>query len=269
MAVSREPTPSLSPYVRRYYGFREDSDGPMLRREGPGVDVVVLLSFGPEWRIGDAANPALPPDRRTSFAAGLRLTSVLTEHDGSSHGAQVSLTPCGAFALLGVPMHELAGRTVPLDALLGPEADRLVEGLVGLPSWAARFELLDTALGKRLPAARRPTPEVMWAWGRLSETQGRVRVESLLQELGWSRKRLLARFREEIGVTPKSLARLIRFERAAALLESAEPRGLADVALSCGYYDQSHLTNEFRRIAGVTPALHAATFLQDGGRSDS
>ena len=83
-------------------------------------------------------------------------------------------------------------------------------------------------------------------------------------------KRLLRRFREEVGLRPKALARLLRFERAAALLERSDPPGLARLAATCGYYDQSHLTSEFRRITGVTPAVYArsagvATFFQDDG----
>jgi transcriptional regulator GlxA family with amidase domain len=98
---------------------------------------------------------------------------------------------------------------------------------------------------------------VIWAWDQLARDHGRVLVGDLCAELGWSRRRIAARFREEVGLAPKGAARLLRFERAKALLESAERPSLADVALESGFYDQSHLTNEFRRIAGVTPATYA------------
>ena len=267
MQVSREPARWLRPYVRRYYGFEEATGAPTRRREGPGAEVVFLLSFGTEWRIGAATEPHRTPDRRTSFVAGLHEASVLTEHDGLAQGMQVSLTPPGAYSLFRVPMRELAARTVPLEALLGGDADRLAERLAGTQGWSARLALLDTAVSARLAEARPPSPGVAWAWRRLSETHGRLRVGALVEELGWSRKRLIARFREEVGVSPKSLARILRFERAAALLAQRHPPGLAELAYDCGFYDQSHLTNEFRRIAGVTPAAYASrdgdTFLQD------
>jgi AraC-like DNA-binding protein len=273
MQVSREPARWLRPYVRRFYGFQEATGVRTQRREGPGAEVVVLLSFEGEWRIGAATDPARPSDRRTSFAAGLHDASVLTEHDGLAHGMQVSLTPPGAYSLFGVPMSELAGRTVPLDALFGKDADRLAERLVSTPGWPARLALLDAAISARLAEARPPSPAVAWAWQRLSQTHGRVRVGALVEELGWSRKRLVARFREEIGISPKSLARILRFERAAALLAQPDPPGFADLAYECGFYDQSHLTNEFRRITGVTPAAFVAgdsdTFLQDVARDSS
>ena len=257
--LSHEPAPHLRAYARRLYGFH-DATGPRgPLREGPGAEVVVLVNFGSQWRIGDATEPTRTPEEHGSFAAGLRLSSVLTQRDGVAHGMQLSLTPPGAYAFFGVPMRELAERTVALDDLLGSEADRLTERLVGTNGWPARFALLEAALSRRLPAGPRATEGVVWAWRRLSETHGSVRVEALAAELGWSRARLLARFREEVGIAPKTLARLLRFERAADLLASADRPSLASVAAACGYYDQSHLTGEFGRIAATTPARYAAS----------
>jgi AraC-like DNA-binding protein len=266
--VTREPAPSLRPYIRRYYGFREETHARTQRREGPGAEVVVLLSFGTEWRIGDATNPEIPAERVTSFAAGLRTTSVVTEHDGMAYGMQVSLTPPGAYALFGVPMYELEGATVPLECVLGADTGLLVERLATSEGWDRRFAILERALARRLEGPTSPTPGVTWAWRRLADSHGSMSIRELGRDLGWSPKRLLRRFREEVGLPPKALARLLRFEHAAALLERSDPPGLARVAAMCGYYDQSHLTSEFRRITGVTPAGYArsagvAIFFQD------
>jgi AraC-like DNA-binding protein len=261
VAVERAPAPALCAFVRRYYGFRETTSAPMRRREGPGVDVIVLFSFGFDWRIGAATDPSAPWERHTSFAAGLHEASVLTEHDGESYGLQISLTPPGAFALFGLPMHELADRTIALDDL-GLVRASLTEQLAELDTWTARFELLDSTLTSRFEHARSPSDSIVWAWRRLTQAQGRMRIGDVAAELGWSRKRLVARFREEVGLPPKSFARLLRFEHAKALLERADRPELGWIARECGYYDQSHLGNEFRRISGTTPAAYA-TNLQD------
>lgn len=136
----------------------------------------------------------------------------------------------------------------------------LVERVHDAGEWDARFELLDAFLSKRLKAARRPAAGVAWAWRRLCETNGRVAIAELTQELGWSRKRLVARFRDEIGLPPKSVAKLLRFERAREL---AGRMSWAEIAFECGYYDQSHLINDFRGVTGRTPE----TFLQDTVRA--
>jgi AraC-like DNA-binding protein len=256
--VQRAPHPALARHVSSYYGFSEETGATTRRREGPDAAVVVVISFGNEWRIGDARDPAGPLDRHTSFVAGLHDGAVLTEHDGRAAGMQVNLEAPAAGRLLGVPMHELARRTVPLDALFGAEADRLVERLHDLDSWNTRFDLLERTLAARLAASRPPSPEVAWAWERLRDTGGRVRVSALADELRWSRPRLVRRFREEVGLPPKAIARLRRFERVIELLERTPAPGWAEIAASCGYFDQSHLVNECRAITGTTPTAFAA-----------
>ncbi len=239
----------MSGWVSAYYGFREQASQPVRRREGPGHDVVVLISFGEEWSIDGK--------RLTSFAAGLHSRQVKTEHGGRSYGIHVDLHPPTAYSLFRLPLHELADRAAPLEELL--DEPHLVERLHDADGWDARFDLLDAVLQRRLRAAPPPSAGVLFALRRLRETGGRVRIASLAAELGWSRKRIVARFREQVGLPPKTVARIMRFERARALAEEAHAPDWALIAMECGYYDQSHMINEFRAVAGRTPE----TFFQD------
>ncbi len=221
----------------------------MRRREGPGRDVVLIISFGEGWLING--------ERVESFAAGLHDRQVTTEHGGRSFGMQINVTPPWAYALFGLPLHTIARRTIPLEQVLGEP--HVVERVYEAGGWEDRFHLLDEVLTKRLDGVRPPSGGVVWAWRRLVETDGRVAVGALAEELGWSRKRIVARFREEVGLPPKAAARLVRFERTRALMERTERPDWARIAVECGYYDQSHLINDFRAVTGRTPA----TFFQD------
>jgi AraC-like DNA-binding protein len=244
MQIRRAPAAPLAGRVTSYYGFEEKTPEPVRQREGPGTDVVVILTFEEHWLIDG--------QRRTSFIGGLHERQVTTEHPGRSLGMQFNLDPLAARALVGVPLHELAGLTVPAEDILDPF---LVERLADVSDWDARFALLDATLAPAL-ADSRPSREVAWAWQRLREKHGRVAVGELAAELGWSRKRIVARFRDEIGLPPKTVARLLRFEHARELAGTM-PWG--ELAFECGFSDQSHLIAEFRRITGRTPE----TFLQD------
>jgi AraC-like DNA-binding protein len=250
MQVEAAPSPALLGRVTGYYGFRESTPGPMRRREGPGRNVVLLVSFGQEWLING--------HRLTSFAAGLHDRQVRTEHAGDSFGMQIDLAPPAAHMLFELPLHGLVNRAVPLDDVL--REPFLAERLHDAARWSERFRLLDEILARRLAGARPASPGVVWAWRRLLETDGRVAIGALARELGWSRKRIVSRFREEVGLRPKAAARLLRFERARAFAEQATSPDWARIALECGYYDQSHLSNDFRAVTGRTPA----TFFQDG-----
>lgn len=259
--VQRSAAAPLAGAVRSYYGFEETTPEPMRRREGPGPEAVVIVSFGNEWRIGDAVATRPELERLTSFVGGLRGTSVVTEHDGWSAGMQVNLHPAAARMLFRRPMSDLADATVPLDALL-PQANLLVERLATAQTWGDRFAILDSEIARRLADAPRPSSQVLWVWSQLGRSRGRVPVSALAEELGWSRRRLVGRFRDEIGLPPKTVARLFRFEHACEL--ARDGASWVNVAFAAGYYDQPHLINEFRAITGVTPPVYATTNLQDG-----
>jgi AraC-like DNA-binding protein len=245
MQIRQAPAAPLAGRVTSYYGFEEETPEPVRQREGPGADVVVILTFEEHWLIDG--------ERHTSFVGGLYERQVTTEHPGRSLGMQVNLDPLAARALVGAPLHELANLTVPLDEIL--HAPFLVERLAGARDWDSRFALLDETLAPRLADAR-PSGEVAWAWQRLRQTHGRIAIGELAAELGWSRKRIVARFRDEIGLPPKAVARLLRFEHAREL---AGTMSWGELAFECGFSDQSHLIGEFRRVTGRTPE----TFLQD------
>jgi AraC-like DNA-binding protein len=252
------PAPALRAYARRYVGFFERTSQPLRRRELPSGDVHLILSFGPTWDL------PLHGGRHDSFVAGLGDRHDYSEHAGYAYGIEVQFTPLGARAFLGLPMRELTGLVAPLDAVSGRATQELVERLALAPTWGARFDLLDAAIAARAAATPPPPREVAWAWGRLAAADGRVAVGALAGELGWSRKRLIARFREHVGVAPKLYARLLRFQAAVEVLKTAPPDvRFGEVALDCGYYDQAHLNRDFRAFAGATPSAFVAARLPD------
>jgi AraC-like DNA-binding protein len=247
--IHRDPAPPLRGFVSSYYGFREETGAPVRRREGPGRAVVVIVSFGEQWLIDG--------EPLGSFAAGLRGRQGATRHEGRSFGIHVNVSPPAARRLFGLPLHELAYRQVPLENVLYEPF--IGERLHDAEGWEERFRLLDRVLARRLALSPPPSPEVEWAWRRLVESHGAVRIGALAVGLGWSRKRLVAHFRDEVGLPPKTAARVLRFERARELAEQSARPDWTRIALEAGYYDQSHLINDFRAIAGRTPE----TFFQD------
>jgi AraC-like DNA-binding protein len=251
--ATRPPHPALAGRIRSLGGWHERADGPVRRAELPGGRIVLVISFGPTLDVNGR--------RFGSFVAGLHDAPALTEHAGEGYGIQAYLTPLGARRLLGMPMGELTREVVELEDLIGGGAHELAERLAEAPDWRTRFAMLERAIAERTLAAPPVAPELEWAWRRLHDTDGAVPIRALAEELGWSRRHLAATVREELGMPPKPLARLLRFERAVERLrEGAE---LADVALDSGYYDQAHFNRDFRAFAGVTPTEYRVTSVQD------
>lgn len=252
--VSGTPDPRLRQYViGAYTGYRERTAGPMRRRELPSPQVVLIIDFGPVLRVFDARDPSQSARHASGFVAGLDDTFSLTETPGAMSGVQVNFTPVGARLFFGLPMRHLARRVVGLDDVFGAEGPRLTEQLHDAPGWEARFALLDQLLLRRILEARAVSDCVTWAWQRLQVSGGLVEIGALADEFGFSQKHLISRFNEELGLPPKLLARLIRFDRVIHHLRAGSPDSWASIAYAHGYYDQAHLIRDFRQFTGSPP----------------
>lgn len=242
-----EPGSFLRPYVTHLSAYTERRAAPTPRRQPPFAGVVMIFGFGVPLSLSGPAGLR----RLASFAGGLHDTYVDTTTAGVAEGVQVNLTPLGARRLLGMPMRELTNRLFSLEEVLGGWATATVERLAEAPGRAARIALLDEALSGRIDEAPEPDRRVGWAWSRLVATRGTVSVASIAAELGWSHRHLVSRFHDQIGLAPKVAARVLRFEHATGRLRSG--MSLADTAATCGYYDQAHMSRDFRAMAGATP----------------
>jgi AraC-like DNA-binding protein len=272
--VLAPPARSLWPYVRSYCGYDEETTAFSRRRELATTQPVLIVGFDAPIEVSfpDLGEKA----RAAAFVAGVSDRYAVVDSFGSQRGIQIDLTPLGAFILLRLPMHELANRVVELGDVLGAHAALLPERLDSVDGWAARFLALDKFFAARLADAPEPRPDIAWAWRRLWEAEGRLRVGDLAKELRCSRRHLSARFAEQFGLPPKTLARLLRFARAARLLGAgslAQPAGdgtsgrlsLARIAVDCGYHDQAHLNRDFRQFAGLSPTQLETMLMPDSG----
>ncbi|MFF5336164.1 helix-turn-helix domain-containing protein [Streptomyces sp. NPDC013181] len=257
--VRARPTPALRRYVGSYVGFdlREFPAG--LHCGPPGRVLTAVISLSGPLKVSAGVDDGSPVTRFGSVAGGLMRRAVAVHHDGRQVGVQVSLTPLGARAVYGMPAADLAHRLVPLDELLGALGVELVDRLRAATTWAARFAVLDELLlravgrGAGGDPVSRVRPEVAEAWRRLLAARGRVRVGEVAAEVGWSRRYLTERFRGEVGLSPKTFARVLRFEHAHELATLHDPLPWAEVAAVSGYADQAHLVREWSEVTGRSP----------------
>jgi AraC-like DNA-binding protein len=144
---------------------------------------------------------------------------------------------------------------VDIDDVLGHDGRRLREQLGAVACWQRRFDLIEAFVLRR--AGHMPSFEVAFAYRKLARSAGAISITALADEIGWSRKHLAGRFRSELGLAPKSLARMMRFHRASRLAQSGTALGWAGIAAESGYADQAHLAREFVEFAGEPPTAWA------------
>ena len=118
----------------------------------------------------------------------------------------------------------------------------------------------------RLAPRRLVHPAVRWTADQIAASGGRLPIDALARQTGFTRKHLGNLFHQQVGLSPKSLARVHRFRGALQLLDRADGRvPWAALAEQCGFYDQSHLINEFRRFTGFSPATLVRRDRPDSG----
>lgn len=251
--VKVPPPAGLEGLVSEIAIYRETSGQPIRQVETASLVVPLLIGFAEPFQIAIGRAPT-SADGFHSFTSGLTLKPVNILSAGACSCLQINLTPPGARRFFGLPMSELTGQMVALNDLGDASLERLRQQLEDEPCWDRRLALAESFLLTRMRAAAEPPRATAWAFERIIATGGRATVERLAQGVEWSRKHLASRFHDEIGLPPKQVARIARFERARKLAAAGDENGWADIAAACGYADQAHLVREFREFSGATPS---------------
>lgn len=251
------PHALLREYVDSYVGYDLRRFPPGDHAGLPSRHLTFVIQFDAPLELAVLPDGARTPQRFDAVVSGLHTTPVVIRHDGDQRGIQLRVTPAGARALFGMPAGELVAAAVPLDTLWAGIAGELLDRLQSAATWDERFATLDRVLLRaaagraEVPSAVRP--ETAQAWRRLVAAQGCVDIGTLAATVGWSRRHLSDQFGAEYGVTPKEMARVLRFERSKRLFVRPQRPTLAVIAAECGYADQAHMAREWRALAGASP----------------
>ncbi|WP_327350919.1 helix-turn-helix domain-containing protein [Streptomyces sp. NBC_01304] len=252
----------------RYRGFRLTAGPPCGHLEPPVGAVSLVLLLEGKLLLGSAPGGPLPTAAYTSPVCGLHTTAMVSEHESPLTGIEIALAPWAAYRMFGIPMDQLTDNVMEASELLGHDLAPLTDALAAAPDWPARFALLDAELTGLLAGVPPHAPPVAAAWTLLARHCGAVPISQLARHVGWSQSQLERRFQEQIGVTPKAAARVLRLRRSLRLLSEGRPA--AQVAELAGYYDQAHFSREFKAMTGCPARLLAkcrdcSEFLQDRG----
>ena len=253
-----EPLPQLAGIVQCVWLLEGDAatgagaPEPVLPDGRPEL----ILHFGDCFERITAAAPVVQP---SIIFAGQLTSPLLLRPTGRVAVVGVRFHPDGAPCVVPVPQHEVAGLTIDaglLSARFGRELGD-VERVDSDESGLARTAVAVQEVLLRWMRPARIDPRVRFAVAAIERTQGRLSIDALSRAANITRRHLERRFLEDVGATPKRLARIARFQHALRMLEqfdSASPG--AETAAACGYADQSHFIRDFRRLAGCSPSVH-------------
>ncbi len=240
--------PHLAELVEVIWYFKGPTSS-ARKRVLPNGMIEMLVNFGEPYRTITGAGPG---SLKTAWLGGLQSRPMVCEQPPRQDVMGVRLRPAATYALLNRPMREISELVVDLEDLVGRAADELAEQCYDAASIEERLRRAARWVAERVTKARGADPAIAWAAWRIEQSGGAVSIAELRERTGLSKTRLADAFRDQIGFAPKLYARVVRFRRAAAMLQKgASP--LIEVALAAGYYDQPHMNAEFRALSGLSP----------------
>jgi len=248
--LARRPSPPLADYVANMWAMRDMPAHPTERIVPSGSLELVVNLDRDALRIYDPLRTAWQQYSGTVVSGAYRRFFVIDTRDHASI-VGVHFRPGGAWAFLGVPPGELADRHVDLETLWGSSALELRDRLCAAATATDRFAVLETALVLRLAGFHHGHPAVPFALNELGRPG--VTVGEVAASVDLSRRRLIEVFTAEVGMTPKRLSRVLRFQRASALARSGTTVDWARLARACGYFDQAHLIHDVSEFTGTSP----------------
>lgn len=207
------------------------------------------------------------PHRTPTFVMGPHAEHVVVDGRCAPSYVEIALEPLGAYTVLALPIDQLGTAVVDLTDVIGPAGSRLADRLRSTASWAERWALVDELLLRRRERGPRPRAEVQYAYNRLVSTAGAVPIGVLAREVGWSHKHFIHRFTQQVGLRPKTAARLVRLDAVRRRLDRPGAPRWEQVATDAGYADQAHFVREFHRLTGSTPTAYAARIARYRNRS--
>jgi AraC-like DNA-binding protein len=219
----------------------------MQRVAIPRPEIHLAVRFGPNARHGLDAH-----------ALGVREKAVRKLIRSGQRTVLARLHLGAHVAVFGVPASEIAGRIVALEDLWGEAAARrFFDRLAGATDMLAAAAIVESAIAERVAAAdtRSQRAQLSLNTASMLTKLTSANVNSVAGELGVSDRHMRRVFRETLGMSPKTFAKLMRFERALRAAHENNHASWANIAAASGYYDQAHLIAECRGMTGVTPQV--------------
>jgi AraC-like DNA-binding protein len=260
--LERIPAPPLNGFIRVLWYAQADRVSHRRERVLPTGCVQVILNLARDFLL-DCPDDA--PDRRMPPALIVGARSIYEIIDSSDLADLIGIVfaPGGFAPFAADAVDRFSNRSVSLEDVWGSCAQDLRDSLREIPAPEARLSCLESFLVDHVAARiSRHGPwrsgEVAFALRQFEVVPGISTVREVARRTGWSERRFSQMFREEVGLSPKTWCRVQRFQRVVRQLHAGVDVPWAELALSCGFYDQSHFANEFRAFSGIDATTYSA-----------
>jgi AraC-like DNA-binding protein len=265
-----QPEQQLSPYVALIWVFESRSGVPLAdsRIIVPDGRAKIIVPYRNSL-CAAVSHRLLNAQEHHIFLVGIQSNPTTIASTATETGTiGVELTPKGLYHLFKLSMHEITNRMVSFEEVFGQQGARL-QTLVGdAEDPQQKIVLLQTALTRLLQQNDKEYALLDHTLDLLAQTHGMMPVQELAAHIGYTRRYLDMLFQEHVGMSPKSLASILRFQEVYQGWMQHRSPTFFRTHWPAYYYDQSHFIKEFKRFTGFTPQ-HYAGIVNEFGRAFS
>lgn len=252
------PSPLLRPYVECFWIAQSGTPSRTPRREIllPDGTTQLLLSFAGGYRRFDGAGADRGVSIAGSHLVGMRTQGIFIEQRGVEDIFAIRFRAGGLSPFISLPIAETVQQSISLDLLLGPAASELEARIFEAPTAAERIAIAEGVLLQRLRAGEamaHAQRNLRHALKRIYASHGALSIDRLGRELGMGYRAMDRAFNRHVGISPKRLSRIVRFNYALNLMHRSAGACQSRIALEAGYADQAHMIRDFREFTHTTP----------------
>ncbi|MGD9903050.1 MAG: DUF6597 domain-containing transcriptional factor [Vicinamibacterales bacterium] len=245
------PPPAVAAHVACLWTLTGTAPRPAFALILPDGRPELVVHRGDRFRQRPAVGPSRLQPRR--LVVGQMTHGVAIAPGRRVESLGIRFTPAGLAPLCPFPQAQLVDRLADVVDVAAPLLQQLAAAAADAPTLGAAVAALRQVLPAVFAAGRPVDPRVVAAVDRVAADGGTLSMAVLARSTGTSVRWLERHFLASVGVSPKRLARLVRFRRVVAALDADRHRAGVDVALDHGYCDQAHFIAEFRAFAGDAP----------------
>jgi AraC-like DNA-binding protein len=255
-----QPEQHLSPYVALIWIFESRFGVPLAdsRLIAPDGRAKIIVPYRNSL-CAAVTTRLLSAKEHHIFLVGIQTnptTIASTATNTSTIGLE--LTPKGLYHLFKLNMHEITNRMVSFEEVFGSFGARLQMRVGDVEDPRAKITLLQTALTHLLQRNDKQYALLDHTLDLLAQTHGKMQIQDLAVHLGYTKRYLDRLFQEHVGVSPKLLASILRFQEVyQGWMQHRSPSSFR-YQWPASYYDQSHFIKEFKRFTGFTPQQYMA-----------
>lgn len=248
-----EPHPDLASLVKCYWTLEVPADDEAQRqRIIPDGTIEMAFILGDDIKRYISENEFIIQPR--ALVLGQTIAPFYIEPVGYVYTFAVCFYPYGFANFIPQPIKNLVNKETSLDHLFGETtANDLERKIAEAPDTQKRIDLIEAFLFARLNDNTTIDNIVKSTVDTLLSTKGGTPIHKILNEDLSKRRQLERKFASQIGISPKQLGKLIRFQTALKILLNQETETLTNIAYESEYYDQAHFIKDFKTFTGISP----------------